>query len=45
MPIPVFMSNSEGDWNQRDLKNGIPDNEIINESIRLFDEELEASIG
>ncbi len=43
--IPVFMPGSDGNWEQQDLKNGIPDNEIINESIRLFNEELEASMG
>jgi AAA15 family ATPase/GTPase len=40
--IPLLMETDKG-WVQKDLKDGIPDNEIIEESIRLFDQELEAS--
>jgi AAA15 family ATPase/GTPase len=40
--IPLLMATENG-WIQEDLKEGIPDNEIINESIKLFDQELEAS--
>jgi predicted ATPase len=43
--IPVLISNKVGDWRQQDLRDGIPENEIINESIRLYDEELEVSLG
>ncbi len=41
VPIPVFTANQAQGWSQDDIKDGIPDNEIINESIRLFDQELE----
>jgi hypothetical protein len=40
--VPLLMADQYG-WSQNDLRNGIPDNEIINESIRLFDRELEAA--
>ena len=40
--IPLLMATENG-WIQEDLKDGIPDNEIISESIKLFDQELEAS--
>ncbi len=43
--IPVLVSDQQGEWRQQDLLDGIPDNEIINESIRLFDEELQVSLG
>lgn len=39
--IPLLMAGQNG-WAQCDLRDGIPDNEIISESIRLFDEELQA---
>lgn len=39
--LPIFLPQEDDGWRQENLKNGIPDNEIINESIRLFDEELE----
>lgn len=41
--IPVLMHESEGIWSQSDLKDGLPKNPIIEESIRLFDEEMEIS--
>ncbi|EJL9424378.1 ATP-binding protein [Vibrio cholerae] len=42
MPIPTFMASPEGNWSQSCLlKDGLPDNEIINESIRLFEAEFE----
>lgn len=44
LSIPVFIGTHEG-WKQENLLEGIPDNEIINESIRLFDQELEASFS
>ncbi|MEZ8196798.1 AAA family ATPase [Vibrio cortegadensis] len=44
MPIPTFMANSDGIWSQSCLLNdGLPENEIINESIRLFEGEFEGS--
>ena len=43
--ISVLISNKVGEWRQQDLRDGIPENEIINESIRLYDEELEVSLG
>ncbi|NTU50230.1 MAG: AAA family ATPase [Desulfobulbaceae bacterium] len=43
MHLPVLIADQDGGWHQEDLLNGIPDNEIINESIRLFDQELEVS--
>lgn len=42
--IPVFIGTGDG-WQQKNLLDGIPDNEIINESIRLFDEELEVGFN
>lgn len=38
--IPV-LSFDGGAWKQDDLKNGMPDNPIIKESIRLYEEEVE----
>lgn len=45
MPIPTFMANSEsGTWKQSCLlKDGLPENEIINESVRLFEAEFTGS--
>ncbi|MCG7537016.1 ATP-binding protein [Pseudoalteromonas sp. OOF1S-7] len=44
MSIPTFMATPEGVWSQSCLlKDGLPDNEIINESIRLFEAEFEGS--
>lgn len=44
MPIPTFMANGDGIWSQSCLLNdGLPENEIINESIRLFEGEFEGS--
>lgn len=37
--IPVISAN-ENDWRSSDLKDGMPDNAIINESIRLYKEEV-----
>lgn len=41
---PVFVADNQGNWHQSNLVDGIPDNEIVNESIRLFDQELEVSM-
>lgn len=42
MPIPTFMGQADGRWSQSCLlRDGLPDNEIINESVRLFEAEFE----
>ena len=42
MPIPTFIANEDGNWSQSCLlADGLPENEIINESIRLFEQEFE----
>lgn len=42
MPIPTLLANTDGTWEQSCLlKDGLPDNEIINESVRLFEAEFE----
>jgi len=41
--IPVI-SADDGGWIRDDLKNGMPDNPIINESIRLYKEEVELTL-
>jgi AAA15 family ATPase/GTPase len=43
--IPVLIAEQDGEWRQQDLQDGMPDNEIINESVRLFDQELEVSMA
>ncbi|ELC0913964.1 ATP-binding protein [Pseudomonas aeruginosa] len=42
--IPILMAGEGGVWSQSSFQGGMPDNPIIRESIRLFEEELEASI-
>ncbi len=42
--LPIFLPSGDDSWRQENLKDGIPNNEIINESIRLFDEELEVGM-
>jgi hypothetical protein len=44
MSIPVISSES-GEWKCSDLKNGMPENSIINESIRLYQEEIGMALG
>lgn len=39
MEIPVMIC-TDGQWQQTSLNEGMPDNEIINESIRLFEQEI-----
>lgn len=40
--IPTFMANENGEWQQTCLlEDGLPETEIINESIRLFEEEFQ----
>lgn len=44
--IPVsILSADKGEWNVSDLKDGLPDNPIIEESIRLYREEMEAALS
>lgn len=44
LDVPILVGNATGsNWDLENLKNGIPENEIVKESIRLFDEEIEAS--
>lgn len=43
MSIPILSCN-ESTWTADDLLKGMPDNEIINESIRLYKEEVSAEI-
>lgn len=41
-PIPCFIADDEGFWKQSCLlQDGLPDNDIINESVRLFEQEFE----
>ena len=42
--IPILVSDTKNHWYQQDLLNGLPENEIINETIRLYDQELKASL-
>ncbi|MFM5844358.1 AAA family ATPase [Aeromonas sanarellii] len=45
MPIPTFMADDTGEWQQTCLlEDGLPDNEIINESVRLFEAEFTGSL-
>jgi AAA15 family ATPase/GTPase len=41
--IPVISAN-QGEWQYADLKNGMPTNPIIDESIRLYREEVELAL-
>jgi len=43
LPIPVFTGKNDV-WEQSCLLDGMPENEIINESIRLFEEEFSADL-
>lgn len=44
MPIPTFMADQDGTWEQSCLlQDGLPENEIINETIRLFEAEYHHS--
>ncbi|MEQ1600517.1 MAG: ATP-binding protein [Methylophilaceae bacterium] len=42
--IPVLSEQQDKVWDFQDLKEGMPDTEIVNESIRLYEEELEVSL-
>jgi len=41
--VPVLMVQPDQGWIQTNLVDGMPDNDIINESVRLFDEEMGAT--
>lgn len=41
--IPI-LSSDQAVWNSADLKDGMPDNPIIKESIRLYEEEVNLSL-
>ncbi|MDO6707705.1 ATP-binding protein [Photobacterium sp. 1_MG-2023] len=42
LPLPCFIADEDGLWHQSCLlRDGLPDTEIINESIRLFEQEFE----
>jgi len=43
LPIPVI-SACDDHWQTADLKEGMPDNPIVNESIRLYKEEVEMAL-
>lgn len=44
MSIPLIAWDREQHWRCADLADGMPDNEIINESIHLYEEEVEAAL-
>jgi energy-coupling factor transporter ATP-binding protein EcfA2 len=43
MSIPVISANTDG-WAAADLKDGMPDNPIISESIRLYEEQVNLAL-
>ena len=45
MSIPVALGNKENEWAYTDLRQGMPDNSIINESIDLYKQEVELTLG
>ena len=45
MSIPILSEQTPANWVSSDLKDGMPDNPIIKESIRLYEEELTLSLG
>lgn len=42
--IPVISASDDRSWEYADLKDGMPDNPIINESIELYKEEVELAL-
>jgi hypothetical protein len=44
LSIPVISADDAGSWQYADLKDGMPDNPIINESIELYKEEVELAL-
>ena len=45
MPIPCISMGLDGDIQYSDLLNGMPENSIINESVRLYEEEINEVLG
>ena len=45
MSIPVALGNQENQWTYTDLRQGMPDNSIINESIDMYKQEVELTLG
>ena len=43
--VPTFVNDLETGWRREDLRDGMPDNEIIKESIRLYEQEIEVIGG
>ncbi|MBL9181716.1 MAG: AAA family ATPase [Verrucomicrobiaceae bacterium] len=43
MSIPVISANADG-WAAADLKDGMPDNPIISESVRLYEEQVNLAL-
>lgn len=44
LSIPVISAGGDGCWEYSNLKNGMPDNPIINESIELYKKEVELAL-
>ena len=44
MSIPLLAANDVG-WTASDLRDGMPDNEIVAESIRLYEQEVNLALG
>jgi predicted ATPase len=44
LSIPV-LSSVDGTWQQDDLQQGMPPNPIIDESIHLYEQEVESALG
>ena len=42
--VPVLSSAADGSWHAADLKDGMPDNPIIEESVRLYRQEVELAL-
>ncbi|NNJ84758.1 MAG: ATP-binding protein [Gammaproteobacteria bacterium] len=45
LSIPIISYREDGEWVSENLKEGMPENPIIRESIRLYKEEVELSLG
>lgn len=45
MSIPVALGNKKNEWSHTDLRQGMPDNSIINESIDLYKQEVKLTLG
>jgi energy-coupling factor transporter ATP-binding protein EcfA2 len=45
MSIPIMSHAADAGWLAADLRDGMPDNPIIDESIRLYEQEVEVSLA